>query len=329
MDYREELIRNLMMIIQEANYPEDKLGFVRNRILLELDKFDICAKCTDLCIIDTESEKYIKLYLAMSKMSGKSERTIAAYDYLLNRYRLEIDKPVLKMNALEIQIWLAKVQQSASMRTCENYRSYLSSFYAWLFKENILTVNPMSKIEPVKYEDKVKQAFTEVDLDKLRSACSNEKERAIFELLVTSGARVSELCAMNKTDIDFAAKSVVIRKGKGGKQRFVYFSDVCREHLQTYLEKCIDDGPWLFSNKRHGRMNVRSVERMLFLLGQKAHVENVHPHRCRRTFATDMCRKGMDLSTLQTLMGHSNTNTTQGYVSLSQDHIHNQYNRYT
>lgn len=89
-----------------------------------------------------------------------------------------------------------------------------------------------------------------------------------------------------------------------------------------------DTNPWLFCNKTKGRISKESVERLMKRLGDRASIQNVHPHKYRRTFATSLCKKGMDLSTLQTLMGHADMNMTRKYVSLSQDYIQNQYVRF-
>lgn len=328
MDCKEELLRNLAVIMQDSEVPAENLNYARNKILLALDKYEISLKCTDLAVIDTESDKYIKLYLAMMRMEGKSERTIEAYGYLLNRYKNSIDLPVVEMDTMAIRIWLAKMQQTVSMSTTKTFRSYLCSFYTWLAREKIIGCSPMAAVEPIKTPQNVKRPFNDVEIDKLRSACTTLRDRAILETLMACGARVSELCALDKADIDLGSKTVIIRNGKGAKQRIVYINDVCREHLMRYFAERNDDFPWAFSTARNTRMSVGTAERALKKIGQRANVVKVHPHKCRRTFATSLSKKGMDLSSLQILMGHSDTNTTRQYVTLNQEYIQNQYSRY-
>lgn len=166
------------------------------------------------------------------------------------------------------------------------------------------------------------------ELDTLRGACTTLRERAELELLISCGVRANELCQMNREDINFISHEVTVLKGKGGKQRVTYINDVCIAYLQKYLDSRQDDAAALFVNKSGKRVSVGALESDLRTLGEKAKVKNVHPHRCRRTFATALSKRGMDVGTIQQLMGHSNINTTMQYITLPGGRIKNEYERF-
>lgn len=327
-DYRELFVQDIKNDLLCANIELSQIDKITEIIISKLKDYDLQRKSTAIAIRETESEQILKVYGNTLLTEGKSTKTVMSYIQLLTRFMYEVNKPLLEVGVFDVRIWLANQQLKLSKRTCENYRSYLSAFYQWLLKEDLIKKNPMIKVNPIKYEEEVRKAFSDAEIDALRSACRTERERAEFEVLLSSGARVSELCAMNINDVDLTAMTIIIREGKGGKQRIVYINDVCRRHLKKYLESRTDDKPYLFITRNGGRLKKGSAEADLHRIGEIANVNNVHPHRCRRTFATSMNRRGMDVHTIQRLMGHSNINTTMQYIALNDDYIQNEYRKY-
>ena len=163
----------------------------------------------------------------------------------------------------------------------------------------------------------------------LRSCCRNEKERAIIEVLISSGIRVSELIDLNVNDIDFQKKSVHVRHGKGDKERYTYIDSVACNHLIRYLtSKGIESGA-LFVSKRSKRYTAHGIRALLNTIAKRANIPNVHPHRFRRTFATRLAARGMDIQEIQKLMGHANINTTMVYVTMDDTQVSNSYRKYS
>ena len=194
--------------------------------------------------------------------------------------------------------------------------------------EEIIDKNPMQKIKPIKYEKIVKKPFNDVEIDNLRSSCETLRERAEFELLMSSGVRVSELGGLNISDVNFDTLEVLVKNGKGGKSRVTYMNDITKYHLIKYLTSRSDNNQCLFITRNLTRLSKSAAEGDLRRIGNRANVDNVHPHRCRRTFATNLAKSGMDLATIQMLMGHSDINVTKSYVALDKSYIKNQYNKY-
>lgn len=106
-------------------------------------------------------------------------------------------------------------------------------------------------------------------------------------------------------------------------------SDLCKEYLRHYLEERKDENEWLFGTNFKSRMSINTLESIVRRIGKRANVENVHPHRFRRTFATTFAKREMDVRSIQMLMGHSNVETTMQYVSLSDEQVKLNYRKYT
>lgn len=327
-DYREILIKDLTTLLYTKGIDINTVAGLQNSITMLLDSYDISQRVTAIALRDTSSDKVIKVYAGSLLTEGKSKRTVEEYIRLLKTLYYEVGKSLLELNTSDIRIWLAKMQSKASLRTCENYRSYISAFYKWLVMEEYLDKNPCTRIKPIKYDDIKKFAYSDIELDKLRSSCVSKRERAIIELLLASGMRANELCNMCLDDVNFMNNELVVRHGKGGKQRVTYMNPIANLYLREYIESRNDSNPSLFISRLGHKLTVNSLEAEIRKLGTRANVVNTHPHRFRRTFATTMAKKGMAIQIIQQLMGHSNINTTMRYISLSANRIQNEYERF-
>ncbi len=148
-------------------------------------------------------------------------------------------------------------------------------------------------------------------------------------MLAASGVRVAELTALDVEDVDFQAMTVLVKKGKGGKQRTTFINEVARLHIQKYLLCRKEKSKALFCNKNHDRIAPSGVRYILEEIGKRAGVQNVHPHRFRRTLATDLAARGMPVQEVQNILGHSNINTTMKYVCVDKRKVQASYQQYT
>lgn len=246
-------------------------------------------------------------------------------------YRKQVaQKHYTEVTVYDIRLFLAlQKSNGVSNRTLENTRANLNAFFAWMAKEDLIPKSPSANIPPIKFVDKVRLPFSSVEIDALRFACKTTKERAIIELLLASGARVSELTALKIGDINFDTMAVQIRKGKGGKARTTYINHLAKTHLLKYLMERKDTGDYLFYNKKHEPLNAGGVRFILNSIAERADIENVHPHRFRRTFASGMASRGMDIQEIRKLLGHSSLNTTLKYIHTSDEQVHTSYLKYS
>lgn len=167
-----------------------------------------------------------------------------------------------------------------------------------------------------------------MELDALRSACQKSKERAILEVLLSTGIRVDELASMEVCDIDRLALSVHVKHGKGSKERITYISELAMKHLMAYLNGRKEAGTMLIYNKNHEAISTDGIRHVLHTVADRAGVENVHPHRFRMTFATIMYKRGMPIQEIQALLGHSNINTTTLYIQMDDTQLRASYKKY-
>lgn len=298
-------------------------------ITTNLDRYDVTEKETHLIPYQEVNEELLKRYVACLLIEGKSKKTVMQYKYTVEKFAETVRKNYNETTVYDIRLFLAyEKQRGVSNRTLENIRANLSAFFQWLTREDLILKNPCLNVPCIKYTDKVRLPFSDVEIDKLRAACKTKKERAIIELLLSSGVRVSELTALNISDIDFNAMTVHVRCGKGAKDRTTYINDLTRTHLEAYLTERKEQGDILFYNKKKQRLNAGGVRFLLHELEKRAGVDNVHPHRFRRTLASKLASRGMNIQDIQHLLGHTNINTTMEYVHMSNNAVHASYLRY-
>lgn len=308
----------------------DTVAMVADEILKALSGYDLTKSSTDIVVYDNINEVVLNRYCACLMIDGKSEKTINQYRRTILKLFEVAKKQYTDIGVYDIRLFIAyDKQRGVSNRTLENTRANLSAFFQWLTQEELIEKNPCMSIKPIKYTDKVRLPLSATEIDSLRFACNTPKERALIEMLLSTGVRVSELVNIKISDINFENRSIHITKGKGAKERTVYFNDLAKQHLQNYLLSRGEMGTYLFYNKRHEKLNAGGVRHILNVIAGRAHVTNVHPHRFRRTFASGLASRGMDIQEIRKLLGHTSINTTLEYVYTSDDQVHTSYLKYT
>lgn len=327
-DYRSSFIKSLETSLVSALDP-DQLHMVVNAATRILSEYEITERCTELAPRDTQNDKMVKRYCACLLVDGKSEKTIYQYRRSVMRLSDFLQKPFREMGVYDVRYFLAcEKERGISNRSLENTRANLSAFFQWMTAEEIIPKNPVLNINPIKFVDEVRKPFSETEIDMLRGACRNLKERALLEMLLSSGVRVSELSQMNVQDIEMDTLTVHVRHGKGGKERITYITSVCGMHLKRYLDARQENGELLFYNLRHEQLLPGGIRHILNELAKRASIKNVHPHRFRRTFATGLANRGMDIQEIQRLLGHSKIDTTLEYVCVDDRRVKSSYMKY-
>lgn len=307
--------------------PPEHRDYMVYTITKILSQYEVTERCTDLVTVDPTNERIRKRYFACLMIDGKSEKTIYQYQRTLARLEDALGKPYTDMGVYDIRYFLAcEKDRGLSNVSVENLRANLSAFFQWMSVEEIIPKNPLPALKPIKCKQEVKKAFADTEIDALRSSCKGLKERALVEFLLSSGVRVEECSMMDVADIDFVNLSVHVRHGKGNKERMTYITSVAAMHLERYLKG--RDGEALFLNRNHQRIEPGGVRFILNQLADRAGVENVHPHRFRRTFATGLAARGMDIQEIQKLLGHSSIETTLRYVCVDEEKVKASYKRY-
>ena len=277
---------------------------------------------------DSETEDLLRAFLSAKEVEGRSQKTIARYEYICKRALRQIGAPIREISVYHLRKYLADEKaRGIADSTLDGIREVLSSLFGWLHKEGLIRTDPTGNLGTIKVLKKVRKPYSQTDIEKLKECCKTSRDKAIVCILLSTGCRISEICGLDRDSLDFVNKEVTVL-GKGNKERTVFLDDVCIMCLTRYLNERTDDNPALFIGKRHERLEPGGVREMLRVLANKAGVENVHPHRFRRTLATNLIDHGMELQNVSQILGHERLDTTMKYIYTSKGELKNQYRKY-
>ena len=310
--FRTVLTLNLCSVVQD---PEILRG-VLSMVDMTLDDYEITRKPMDL-ISSAGVPEVAKLYIASKSISGRSAGTLKQYSYKLMQFFDSVKKSYLDITPNDIRLYLHryKAEHGSSDRYIDNIRRTLSGFFQWLVDNEYIPRNPCARVEPIKYKIKPREPLTDYQLEDFRWHCENLREKALADFFYSTGCRVSECAEIRLSDIDWPARTVRIRNGKGGKERFVCFNAESELSLRKYLESRSDSTDALFVSVRapHQAIGPHALENILKKISSRAGLR-VFPHRLRHTFATVGLRNGIPLDKLQQLLGHESPQTTLIYA---------------
>lgn len=323
-----DFLNSLVMTI----YPyveEDELQKIKMQFDILLHDYEIRKTSTELTVYKgSVNDEMLVRFLRAKVARGCTKRTIGLYQVSARKVLEKIGKPYNEVTPDDLRYYIAyRISvDGVTKTTVGNEMRCLSSFYTWLRMEELLPKNPFDKVESIKKQKKKKKAFTQMEIEKIRAGCRTKKELAIVEMLLSTWCRVTELANIKISDIKDRKCTVL---GKGDKYREVYINAKAEIALNMYLAERKDDSPYLFSGKWVDRaMNIHSIEDIVKDIGKRAGVENVHPHRFRRTGATMALRAGMPLMIVSKLMGHESVGTTQIYLDISSEELEASHEKY-
>ena len=275
-----------------------------------------------------ESESMIRLFLDAKGVEGRSRQTLSQYGYVLRGMRKGVGVPIDKITVHHLRSWLMQEKErGVSLRTLEGYRYVMSSFFGWLWREEIIPKNPTVNLQPIKHQKVIRKPFSPEEIERLKEAALTTRDKTILAVLLSTGCRISEICQLDVLDIDLAARAVTVL-GKGNKERRVYLDDVAVMYLKRYFRERTDDSPALFTGKGSDRLTPGGVRYMLGQLEARSGVENVHPHRFRRTLATSLISHGMAIQEVAAILGHDKIDTTMTYIYLDQSAVESAYRKF-
>lgn len=290
-------------------------------------KYEVTQKDIDSGMRTGELPKMVETYLMCKKMSGLSDGTLNGYKTILKLFFKAVQKEPHQVTTNNIREFLYTYQENSrvSRRTIDKYREYISRFFAWAHCEGYIQNNPTKNITSIKYEEKPREALTQVELEYLRMACGTTRERAIIEFLYSTGARVSELTSIKKTDINWYEKSVRLI-GKGRKHRISFLNAKAEVILKKYLQSRTDDSDFLFVSvkKPYCKLSKDAVEKIVRNISNKTFNtigKRITPHILRHTTATTALQSGMPIADISKLLGHESIDTTMIYAKSSLEDV--------
>lgn len=275
-----------------------------------------------------EFDEMVKLFSDTKLIEGRAESTVKRYKYILHRFRERDNTPIREVTVYNIRQFLSYEKgRGICDNTLRGYRDIFNSFFGWIHREGLIPTNPCANLNPIKCKKEERKPFSDVDIERLKEACTNIRDKAIITFLLSTGCRISEVCSLDIEDIDFRNLECVVL-GKGNKERTVYLDNVAAMQLDNYLSCRYDKNKALFVGKGTTRMHPGGIRKRLHELGEMAGVENVHPHRFRRTLATNLIKHGMAIHEVSRILGHEKIDTTMKYVYTDQINVKNAYRKY-
>ncbi len=286
----------------------------------------------------------------MEVEQNRSQKTIANYDHYLTR--LEDFAGDIKISDItpelvrKWRLWLNRLGTNSSeemQKSTQNYHLIaLRSFLKFCAKREIPAM-PADRIELARV---VRRQVTFLDIEELNRLFAQPdikkinglRDRAILELLFSSGLRISELVGLNREHINLKRGEFMVR-GKGQKDRLIFISTTATEWVQKYLDARNDNTKPLFvrySGKKsvdlsgnYLRLTPRSIQRLVSHYALMGGItKHVSPHTLRHSFATDLLMNGGDIRSIQAMLGHSNISTTQIYTHVTDPHLRSVYEKY-
>lgn len=275
-----------------------------------------------------EKDDFLECYTEALKVQGRSAKTIERYKYVITRMMKAVGVSTRRVTVYHLRSYLAaEKERGVQEGTLEGIRQCFTAYFNWLQRESLIDRNPTANLGAIKCPKKKKLIYSNREIDMLRSGCKTLRNRAILEFLISTGCRISEVTGLNRDQIDFQRSECIVH-GKGNKERTVFINDVTSMVLQRYLSERHDFIPALFISARMERITPGGVRCMLKELAQAVGVEHVHPHKFRRTLATNMARHGMPIQEVASILGHDKIDTTMKYVMLDTDDVKHDYRRY-
>ena len=221
-----EVLRRMPPVLEEGLLRE-----LKNVLHMVFAGCDVAQKA-EIQRLDNSWRIDMEDYLMSKALEGKSVDTVKRYRYELSRLLSYINKPVADITDGDISGYMRAYKSIREVQnsTLKGVRAVYSSFFVWLRDHDRIRKNPMVLVESIKVEKRVKRPFTDTEREQLLRNCATIRDKAMMEFLYSTAVRVSELASLNRDDIRWSSKDLIVY-GKGGKERTVYLNERTNMYL--------------------------------------------------------------------------------------------------
>lgn len=314
-----DIFKNELLMILNDKVDDNTLIKISNELDIVLADYDINRSQSKTINLD-DIKTLMDTYLMTLKIRGLSKGTTSLYSLILNNFFETVQKKLEDITSKDIRGYLSKYQRNHKVcnRTLSSRKTIICTFFKWLASEGYIPNNPGGNVHAIKYNRIHKQAMTQLDLEKIRLACETKREKAIIEVLYSTACRVSELSALDISDIDFETKEVTLL-GKGNQYRTSFLNAKAEVALKDYLDSRTDDNEALFVYQKepYDRLAKSGIENIVKNIMSRTSDMSVRvtPHIFRHTTATIALDRGMNIADVSKLLGHKSIATTMEYIT--------------
>lgn len=327
---KNDIIEKVLADMQ-PNLSQEQINELKNSLALALHDVDIIDPGTELSIAVDDTKAYISRFLVALAVEEKSTRTIEQYGRAANKFFTVINKNFREVTSDDALYYMAYIKKTTnnSATTRDNERRFVKAFFNYLFNNEYIYRNPFEKIKPIKKEEKKKVILTDTELEALRDACKGSvRDTAIMDFIISTGVRVSELEALNVTDVNFQTGEVSVYGIKTRTWRTVYLDARASKHLMDYIKTRTDYNPALFvGSKRKVRITKKTYEDIVKSYARKCGI-NKHCtiHMFRRTLVSRLHAKNiLSIAEIAMIMGHSVNTLQKHYLTIDESDVRHQF----
>lgn len=331
MELKEQFI-NAVVRNMEPELEAKQLRKLKIVLTINLEKLRLEEECRDVIIYDETSDiAAYKQYFVSMKLRGLSPGTINLAMRTIDKFNRWVRVSFNDVTTNDIRLYIAnrEMNDHLSSATLDRERGAICRFFKWLFEEEYISRDPGRRVEKIKVEKRLKKAFTPVEVELMRNACRKPKEKATFELLLSTGCRVTELTMLTMENYDQQRGTITVI-GKGNKERVVFVNARAKVAIDNYLViKPHLKGPILCGLHGEGTtMTANGIQKMVKEIAKRAGVAHAHPHKFRRTAATLALKRGMSLNDVRRFLGHTDVDTTLQYIDTSGSDLKLEHEKY-
>lgn len=319
----------------DGKISDEALRTVLQELQVFASNYDINQRETHVVPYQSNVPDCYRVYMVAKKIEGMSPESMKTYNFYLTDFFEHINRPFEQVTTNDIRIYLYETQKRTgiSNRTLDGKRLVINTFMDWCWKEGYIPNNPCASIKPIKFEEKPREPLSNMELEIVRDACENYRDKAMIELFYSTGCRLSEMVNLKISDIDFASKEVHLF-GKGSKHRTSYLNAKAEYMLKKYFElerpkESISDSVFVIFRKPYNEMHKESIYARIKAIQKRSGIErSLFPHLLRHTMATDALNRGMNVAEVKEILGHEKLDTTMIYAKISHDSVKFNHKRY-
>lgn len=319
----------------DGKISDEALRTVLQELQVFTSNYDISQRETHVIPYQSNIPDCYRVYMVAKKIEGMSPESMKTYNFYLTDFFEHINRPFEQVTTNDIRIYLYETQKRTgiSNRTLDGKRLVINTFMDWCWKEGYIPNNPCASIKPIKFEEKPREPLSNMELEIVRDACENYRDKAMIELFYSTGCRLSEMVNLKISDIDFASKEVHLF-GKGSKHRTSYLNAKAEYMLKKYFElerpkESISDSVFVIFRKPYNGMHKGSIYARVKAIQKRSGIErSLFPHLLRHTMATHALNRGMNVAEVKEILGHEKLDTTMIYAKISHDSVKFNHKRY-